>query len=182
MGIQFSQGQVEDLNQSHKLLNRLDVIGQDSVRNFAKNFLESETIPDFCTIEIETQNRCNNDCPFCPVNRNNDTRKHAVMDEKIFYELIDQLRAMDYRGTISLFSNNEPLIDKRILHFIEHARKNLPNARHALYTNAILLDKEKFSVLVENLDLLIIDNYDDNFELTPPVKKILDNTPPPARF
>lgn len=26
------------------------------------------------SIEIETINRCNNDCSFCPVNRNNDNR------------------------------------------------------------------------------------------------------------
>lgn len=54
------------MNLSHKLLNRLDKIGQDSVNNFAKSFLSAETVPDFCTIEIETQNRCNNDCPFAP--------------------------------------------------------------------------------------------------------------------
>ena len=183
MGIQFNKpfGN-EDLNQSHKFLDRMDTLGQDSVRHFAKNFLSAETVTDFCTIEIETQNRCNNDCPFCPVNRNNDTRPPAVMKEEIFFTIIDQLRAMDYHGTISLFSNNEPLLDGRILKFIEHARSLLPNATHALFTNGILLDEEKFSVLVKNLNLLIVDNYDDNFELIPSVKKVLDNTPPSQRI
>lgn len=183
MGIKFTKPFGDgDLNQSHKLLDRVDKIGQDSVHHFAKNFLAAETVPDFCTIEIETQNRCNNDCPFCPVNRNNDTRKPAVMKDELFYTIIDQLRAMDYHGNISLFSNNEPLLDGRILKFIEHAKKSLPNARHTLYTNGILLDTEKFSVLVKNLDALIIDNYDDNFELIPSVKKVLDNTPPISEF
>ena len=116
------------------------------------------------------------------MNRNNDTRKPTVMKEEIFLTIIDQLRAMDYHGTISLFSNNEPLLDGRILKFIEHARSLLPNATHALFTNGILLDEEKFSGLVKNLDLLIVDNYDDNFELIPSVKKVLDNTPPNQRI
>ena len=163
-----------DLNQSHELLNRLDKIGQDSVHNFAKNFLLAETVPDFTEIEIETCNRCNNDCPFCSVNRNNDTRKLKFMDEQLFYSIIDQLRAMNYRGTISLFSNNEPLLDGRILKFIEYARKNLPDATHCLYTNGILLTLEKFASLTKNLDHLIIDNYDDNFQLIPPIQKTLD--------
>lgn len=178
MGIRIMHPSGEDMNNSHKLLSRMDNVGQDSVHHFAKNFLSAETIPDFYTIEIETQNRCNNDCPFCPVNRHNDTRKPAVMKEEIFLTIIDQLRAMDYHGQISLFSNNEPLLDGRILKFIETAKKLLPNATHNLYTNGILLDEEKFSVLVKNLDMLIIDNYDDNFEFIPPVKKVLDKYPP----
>lgn len=168
-----------DLNQSHKLLDRLDKITEDSVHHFAKNFLLAESIPDFYDIQIETCNRCNNDCPFCPANRNNDTRKPRFMDEQLFYSIIDQLRAMDYRGTISLFSNNEPLLDGRILKFIEYARKNLPDATHYLYTNGILLTPEKFASLTKNLHILVIDNYDDNFQLIPSVQKTLESSPPP---
>ena len=167
-----------DVNQPRKLLGRLDKIGQDSVKHFAENFLSASTIPDFCTIEIETCNRCNNDCPFCPANRNNDTRKPTFMDEALLYEIVDQLRAMDYRGYISLFSNNEPLLDKRIVHFVEYVKKNLPNAKNCLYTNALLMTPEIFVGLVKNLDRLIIDNYDDNFELIPSLKKVFGTVHP----
>ncbi|MBQ4403235.1 MAG: radical SAM protein [Selenomonadaceae bacterium] len=180
MGIRFTKPFGDgDLNYSHKLLSRMDKVGQDSVHHFMKNFLAAETVPDFYTIEIETVNRCNNDCPFCPVNRNNDTRKPAVMTEEIFYSVIDQLRAMDYHGNINLFSNNEPLLDGRIFKFAEYAAAKLPNARRHLMTNGILLDTEKFLSLAKNLTNFEVDNYDDNFELIPPVKKILGNTPPP---
>ena len=174
MGLSFTKSFGEnDLYQSHKLLDRLDKITEDATHHFAKNFLSADTVPDFHDIQIETCNRCNNDCPFCPANRNNDTRKPTFMDEELFYSIIDQLYAMDYHGTISLFSNNEPLLDGRILKFVEYARKRLPNAVHYLYTNGILLNAEKFSALVKNLDVLVIDNYDDNFQLTPPVEKTL---------
>ena len=174
MGITVSQGSSADLNQSHSLLGRIDRISHDSLQGFMKNFLSQDPVPNFHTIEIETINRCNNDCPFCPVNKHNDTRKPKRMDENLFYSLIGQLKAMDYRGWISLFSNNEPFLDNRILDFIEYARKNLPNARHALFTNASLLDVEKFLRLTKSLDSLIIDNYDDDFKFTPTVQKIMD--------
>lgn len=168
----------DDLNQSHKLLDRLDKSGQDIVKHFAENFLSTSPIPDFYTIEIETFNRCNNDCSFCPVNRNNDTRKPKFMDENLLYTIVEQLRAMDYCGFISLFSNNEPLLDKRIVKFVEYVKKKLPNAKKCLYTNALLMTPEIFMGLIKNLDKLIIDNYDDNFELIPSLEKVFSTVPP----
>ena len=162
------------INFSHALLERLDMSGDFVVKHAIKNFLMSDPIPDFYNIEIETYNRCNNICPFCPVNRNDDPRKPHFMDENLFNSIIDQLHHMDYRGYISLYSNNEPLLDKRIFKFIEIATEKLPNAKHALYTNGLLLDVEKFLHLVNHLDFLMIDNYDDDFKLIPPVQKIVD--------
>lgn len=174
MGITVSQGSSEDLNRSFKLLRRLDKIGHDSLQHFMKNFLSQDPIPNFIDIEIETFNRCNNDCPFCPVNRHNDTRKPKRMDESLFYTLIDQLKSLDYSGRIKLYSNNEPLLDSRIFDFIEYSRANLPKAYHMLYTNGSLLDVDKFLRLTKSLDQLTIDNYDDDFKFTQPVQKIMD--------
>ena len=183
MGIRIIQPMKgDDINRSHKLLDRLDKISRKSVRHFAKNFLEAETVPDFCSIEIETQNRCNNDCAFCPVNRHNDTRKPAVMDEKIFYSIIDQLHDMDYHGVVCLQSNNEPLLDGRILKFAEYVHAKLPAAGKTLFTNGILLDTKKFLSLAKNLDRFVIDNYNDNFELIPSVKKVLADISSPDDF
>lgn len=174
MGINIEKGSINDLNRSYSLLNRFDKVGHDSVQKFMENFLSQDPVPNFCTIEIETINRCNNDCPFCPVNKHNDTRTPKRMDEDLFYVLIEQLKSMDYHGWISLFSNNEPLLDNRIIDFIEHAKKRLPNSKHALFTNATLLDLEKFLRLTKSLDSLVIDNYDDDFKIIPSVQKIMD--------
>lgn len=97
------------------------------------------------------------------------------MDENLFLDIIEQLAQINYSGYLSLFSNNEPLIDNRIFDFIAHAKKRLPNATHALYTNGTLLDAEKFLLLVRNLDRLTIDNYDDDFKIMPNLQKILDS-------
>ena len=126
------------------------------------------------SIEIETVNRCNNDCSFCAVNRNNDTRQHMTMSSELFYSIVRQCRDMEYSGYLSLFSNNEPLLDRRICEFTDHARKELPKARLALFTNGILLTEEIFLYLADRLDHLIIDNYNDEMQPIPSVQKILD--------
>lgn len=118
-----------------------------------------------CSVEIETINRCNNDCSFCPVNRYDDKRTYKKMEESLYKKIISDLVDIRYDGVVSLFSNNEPLIDNRILSFIAYAKTNLPNAKHVLYTNGKLLTKNIYYKLLEYLDLLVIDNYNDNLEI-----------------
>lgn len=130
--------------------------------------------PELHSIEIETINACNNDCSFCPASKKNDTRIHKFMSEELFKKIIAELEVMQYSGVLSLFSNNEPLLDKRIFKFIEYARKHLPNAKHALFTNGILLDTEKFEHLCKHLDKLVIDNYNDDLKLNPNIKNIVE--------
>lgn len=103
-----------------------------------------DTVPQLQSVEIETINRCNNDCSFCPVSKENDLREPMRMPEELFYKIIDELAEMEYKGYLSLFSNNEPLLDTRILDFLAYAVEKLPDAVHAMYTNGMLLTKEIF--------------------------------------
>lgn len=160
---------VKDSRTDYHYLKRKDLNSDYFVRNITKMY--KEKAPLIQTIEIETINRCNNDCSFCPVNRKDDTRPFLKMEDSLFEKIIDELADMDYRGYISLFSNNEPLIDVRIYQFIEYAKKKLPKATHCLYTNGILLDEEKYLRLTSYLDYLVIDNYNDDL-------KLLDNIQP----
>lgn len=128
----------------------------------------------FSTIEIETINRCNNDCSFCPANKNQDIRHTTKMEWDLFKKIIDELSEMNYSGRISLFSNDEPLLDDRIFDFIEYAKKKLPNAYHSLFTNGILLDDEKYKRLINSLHYLRINNYNDKLEVNDNIRKIID--------
>lgn len=123
------------------------------------------------SIEIETVNRCNNDCSFCPVNRNHDTRPYCKMSETLFDRILEQLHQMDYHGYLSLFSNNEPLLDNRLLTFLAKARQQVPHAKLCLFTNGTLLTEKKFEALIGLLDYLTIDNYSDDLQLLPSVKR-----------
>ncbi|MCR5789327.1 MAG: SPASM domain-containing protein [Lachnospiraceae bacterium] len=128
----------------------------------------------FNHIEIETINRCNGVCDFCPVNKNADPREKAVMPEELFCHIVDELEALNYAGRFTTFSNNEPLLDERIVRFNQYARKHLPNARMHLYTNGTLLTLETFLALVEVLDELIIDNYQQELKLIKPCRIIAE--------
>lgn len=136
----------------------------------AEKLFNNQTL--FNHVEVETINRCNGVCGFCPVNKKNDTRQKAVMKEDLFKNIVQQLHDIDYTGRFTTFSNNEPLLDERIIDFNLYARKNLPKARLHMFTNGTLLTLEKFKVLAECLDELVIDNYRDDLELIKPCKEI----------
>lgn len=127
----------------------------------------------FNHIEVETINRCNGSCAFCPVSRAVDPREKAVMSEELFYSIVDQLAEMDYSGRFTTFSNNEPLLDDRIIEFNRYARKRLPHARMHLYTNGTLLTINIFEALLEVLDELVIDNYHPQLKLIKPCQEIV---------
>lgn len=127
----------------------------------------------FDHVEIETYNRCNGGCAFCPVSVKNDTRTETRMEEALFEKIIEELADLQYRGRIALFSNNEPFLDERILRFHETARKRLPLARFHLFTNGTLLTLDKFQRILPCLDELVIDNYRQDLELIPSCREIV---------
>ncbi len=139
-----------------------------------RQVLEIGEEDSFNHVEIETVNRCNGVCNFCPVNRNVDTREYKKMSIEVFRKIILELEEMDYNGRLALFSNNEPLLDERIIEFHKFARDHLPKARMHLCTNGTLLTIELFNELMKYLDELIIDNYNKELHVIPSIQKIVD--------
>ncbi|GKX29105.1 hypothetical protein SH1V18_15850 [Vallitalea longa] len=140
----------------------------------AKDYYLQIEYPLFKTIEIETINRCNGSCSFCPINHNIDPRPFKMMDAELFNSIINQLKDLDYHGSIGLYSNNEPLLDKRLFKFLKTAKESLPNATLYLFTNGSLLTIQKFEELMKYLDWITIDNYNDDLTLIEPVKKVYE--------
>lgn len=130
--------------------------------------------PLFNHIEIETINRCNGICSFCPINSNIDPREKKIMSKPLFESIILQLKELNYTGKIALFSNNEPMLDERIIDFYEYAKRQIPNAWFFMFTNGTLLTLDKFKRLITSLDELIIDNYNQQLQLISNSKKIKD--------
>lgn len=131
-----------------------------------------ENLPLFQHIEIETYNRCNGGCVFCPVSVKNERRPEQLMDKALFEKIINELAALNYKGRLALFSNNEPFLDSRILEFHRYAKERLPHARFHLFTNGTLLTLDKFIELMKYLDELIIDNYNQELRLISNCKDI----------
>ncbi len=128
----------------------------------------------FTHVEIETLNRCNGECGFCPVNKHLDPRQPVRMTDELFYSIIDQLHDLDYQGKVYPYSNNEPLLDTRIFDFVAYMREKLPKAQIFFYTNGLLLDKEKYLRLVPLVDSFTINDYGDDFQLHPNIREIYE--------
>lgn len=127
-----------------------------------------------CLISIETINRCNSTCAFCPANRNEDKRPFAKMEEALFYKIINDLKEMDYHGYLNLYVNNEPFMDMRIEDWYKYAKQELPNVKMLLYTNGLLLSKERFEKIIPYIDKMIINNYSDGLKLHKNVESIYE--------
>ena len=136
----------------------LRIIDKEYCQVFEKNYL-------FSSVEIETINRCNGSCPFCPVNRRDDIREYAKMQTDLFLKIIDELGEMNYQGRIALHSNNEPFLDDRMVEFAAYARVKVPHAYIYLYTNGTLLNTGLLKSILPYLDRIYIDNYDDELKL-----------------
>ncbi|MCM1231447.1 MAG: SPASM domain-containing protein [Ruminococcus flavefaciens] len=128
----------------------------------------------FRHVEIETYNRCNGGCEFCPVSIKQESRPECKMDERLFKKIINELEAINYDGRLALFSNNEPFLDERILNFHRYARSHVPRARMHLYTNGTKVSLEQFVEVMKYLDELIIDNYNEDLKLLPNCRVIKD--------
>jgi len=142
--------------------------------DYLNNYVEAlwRQKPLFALIEIETYNRCNGVCEFCPVSVKNESRPEYKMSEVTFEKIVNELAEIDWHGCLCLYSNNEPFLDERIVRFSRMVREKVPHAKTHLYSNGTCLTMDKFVEIIDYLDELIIDNYNQQLELIPPVKKI----------
>jgi len=149
-----------------------EIIVKEYIAHYINCCINGNSIRLFNKVEIETINRCNNTCSFCPVNHKYDTRKFSRMPTDLFEHIIQQLADLKYSGALALFSNNEPLLDDRLYAFAVYARKMLPNAYIYVYTNGILLTPIILLSLLEVIDYIHINNYNSIPVLNEPIKKI----------
>lgn len=135
----------------------------------------------FQMLEIETINRCNNTCPFCPVNRDVDPRPLERMSDDVYKKIIDELGELRYRGQLDFHSNNEPFLDKKLIDRIAYARQRCPEAFFAVCTNGTALNLSRIvSALDAGLDHMTIDNYDDRLVLLDNIALIVSELQKPG--
>ncbi len=153
---EFSASSEDDYK---KYILQKDAICKKFLEQYICNCTKDFEIALFNKIEIETINRCNNICSFCPVNALKDKRVPQQMTMELFESIIMQLVSLNYKGTINLFSNNEPLLDSLLLDRLKFAHDKLPNAYIFIYSNGLLMTPEKLMELLPYVDFLHINNY-----------------------
>lgn len=141
-------------------------------QKYIKYFMSQPSIPQPLIIAIETINRCNNTCSFCPANRNDERRPYARMDDEDFHKIINDLKQWNYKGYLSLYVNNEPFMDTRIIEFHKYVKEQLPDCKIKLFTNGLLMTLDKFLEIKPYVDVITINNYSEDMCLIPNVKKV----------
>ncbi|MBN2528103.1 MAG: radical SAM protein [Deltaproteobacteria bacterium] len=97
-------------------------------------------------VSIETTNRCNAKCSFCP--NSSLARNRQTMAQDLFEKIIDDCTKFQLPA-IEPFLNGEPLCDPNLLERLEHIRKRLPNTELRLYTNGYALTPAKQDALAD---------------------------------
>ena len=118
----------------------------------------------FKAIFLELRSRCNSTCSFCPVSIGNDIRDDITMDFKLYKNIINQLKEINYRGRINFYNNSEPLITKNLFEYLEYATKTIKNGNNfRVMTNGISLNKSKSENLVKSgINSIIVNLYLDD--------------------
>lgn len=147
---------------------------EKQIINYINLFNESEKTPLFKIVNIETVNRCNGSCDFCPANIRAEKRKRMVMSQKIFEKIIRELKEIDWSGQLFFNVNNEPLLDKEILKRIRYAGQELGGqAILSMFTNGTLLTENKLVEMAEaGLRYLIINDYSEKYNLSKGIKQL----------
>ena len=145
-----------------------------SQKQYINYFLDSKEAPFPLVVNLETVNRCNGSCAFCTANKYSDKRPLKKMDDKLFYSIIDQLAEWGYKGHLTLYGNNEPWIETRIVEFHKYCREKLPDSFIFMSTNGLLLDIDKVKSIIPYVNQLIINNYCEDMKLHDNVKEIYE--------
>lgn len=100
-------------------------------------------------IEIEISSACNRRCDYCP--QSLVAREQTLLPLETFRKIIEELAALDYRGSIAFHQYNEPLlVPEHLFACIATVRQQLPRSSCILFTNGDLMTPELLDRLAES--------------------------------
>lgn len=153
-------------------LKGADILYRKKIKHYIEWFMDQSSVPLFRQVMLETMNRCNGKCSFCPANVNDEKREFKKMSDTLIDKIIAELVDMHFQGNIFLSINNEPFLDIRILSIAKKVKKFLPKSKICLITNGTLLTEEKMKTAATCIDEMIINNYSNNYKLNSNIKAI----------
>lgn len=133
-------------------------------------------------IHLETRSLCNSRCSFCAAAVTNPTRPpDALMPDALIDKILAELGDIGYANRLSLYNNNEPFLDKRIVDIVGRARKRLPRAYLEIKSNGTVLTTAKvLEVFNAGLDMLYVNDYVEDGAASPKIdalRRELRNVP-----
>jgi MoaA/NifB/PqqE/SkfB family radical SAM enzyme len=90
-------------------------------------------------VNIQTHTLCTRRCVHCGHGQSRRIDA-AHMKQAVFEKCLYDLAKIEYRNALSLYCNNEPFLDKRLVDMLRQTSKALPGAKLFLFSNGDLLD------------------------------------------
>jgi radical SAM protein with 4Fe4S-binding SPASM domain len=134
----------------------------------AKYFIQYGHTDFFSDLNIELNTSCNRRCIYCPnvVYERGLIKNEKLMEEGVFNKIIDELAEIKFTGRISPQFFGEPLLDKRLVRFMEYARKKLPRATLVVISNGDYLTVELFNKLLEvGVNRFLLTQHDETMPI-----------------
>lgn len=145
-----------------------------SQKKYIDMFMSKDEAMMPLVVNIETINRCNSTCAFCTANIHAEKRPLQKIEDTLYYSIIDQLAEMGYKGHLTLYGNNEPWLDTRIVEFHKYAREKLSESYIFMSTNGLILTIDKVKAIVPYVNQLIINNYCMDMKLHKNIQEIYE--------
>ncbi|MFC2135181.1 radical SAM/SPASM domain-containing protein [Bacteroidota bacterium] len=100
-------------------------------------------------VQIQTSNKCNAACTFCPYPYTESKKKYEVMDWKLYKKIIDECSKNEVESILPFFLN-EPLLNKDLVKYIDYAKEKNPDSSISIFTNGSLLTKKLGEQLLDS--------------------------------
>lgn len=108
------------------------------------------------SILIETYSLCQGECKFCPYKELRSSSEQTMLTTEKYLELLYEI-SQHKISRLTLFNNNEPLLDKRIYEFVKVSHEMMPNVEIGLSSNGRAITKDVLDKLKgSNLSILYI--------------------------
>ena len=117
---------------------------------------ENKDLPLPTEIEISESGTCNRKCSFCPRSAPEFIDKKEFISNELHAKMCEELKSLNYKGTIRYSGFVEPLLDKNIYNLINMARKKLPDCNIEMVTNGDVLNAKRLKELFSEAKKKII--------------------------
>jgi radical SAM protein with 4Fe4S-binding SPASM domain len=112
-------------------------------------------------IELGISSYCNRVCSYCPNSFVDRRSKENQMSDTLFFNILSQLKDIEYSGTITIHRYNEPFSDfEYALNRISAIKEYLPGSKLQISTNGDYINSKNISLIASRL------NHNDSMHIT----------------